>query len=118
MNKIRFFKYQGAGNDFVIIDNRDNTFIDSVETVNKICNRHFGIGSDGLMLLENDPEGSDFYMRYYNADGHESTMCGNGGRCIAAFARSLNIGGDKLTFKGIDGLHTGECISKQSGCLL
>ena len=71
------------------------------------------------MLLENDPEGSDFYMRYYNADGHESTMCGNGGRCIAAFARSLNIGGDKLTFNGIDGLHTAEVISKQSGmCII
>lgn len=102
---VNFEKYQGAGNDFVIIDNRNKSFLPDLDTVAFLCDRNFGIGADGLMLLEADPD-YDFYMRYFNSDGKESTMCGNGGRCIARFAHSLGIGAsDKVIFNSIDGLH-------------
>ena len=100
-----FFKYHGAGNDFVVIDGRGGGFSPSRELVASMCRRHTGIGADGLMILENDPMGSDFLMRYFNSDGGESTMCGNGGRCIALFADHLGIGGKHKTFRGVDGLH-------------
>lgn len=101
---LHFYKYQGAGNDFIIIDNRSNAVQLSVVQIRALCDRHFGIGADGLMLLENT-DGADFTMVYYNADGNESTMCGNGGRCIAAFAHSLGITGKEMQFMAIDGLH-------------
>ncbi|MDO9581006.1 MAG: diaminopimelate epimerase [Bacteroidales bacterium] len=102
---IVFNKYQGAGNDFIIIDNRKDIFNpDDSGLINKLCDRRFGIGADGLILIsENLP--NDFEMKYFNADGFESTMCGNGGRCSADFAIRTKIAGKKLVFKAIDGLH-------------
>lgn len=109
---MKFYKYQGAGNDFIIIDNRNEEYLLNNDSIRNLCDRHFGIGADGFMILENDTEGTDFYMRYFNSDGGESTMCGNGGRCIAAFANRLGIGTNILTFNSIDGLHTAEIINK------
>ena len=107
--KLHFYKYQGAGNDFVVIDGRTGQFDPTRERVAFLCNRRMGVGADGLMILENDPT-EEFKMRYFNADGGESTMCGNGGRCIALFAEHLGIGGPIKYFAGIDGLHQAEML--------
>jgi len=103
-----FYKYQGTGNDFVLIDNRLNFFNKKdTKLVAKLCDRRFGVGADGLILLE-DSSVSDFKMIYFNADGNQSTMCGNGGRCIVSFAQFLNIIDSKTSFEAIDGLHNAE----------
>lgn len=101
---MHFHKYHGTGNDFIIIDNRTAGILLSREHVAALCHRRFGIGADGLMLLEN-VEGADFKMVYYNSDGGESTMCGNGGRCIVAFARTLGIIESEADFIAVDGAH-------------
>lgn len=106
--KLLFNKYQGTGNDFIIIDNRNNLFNPSdTKLVNKLCDRRFGIGADGLMLISNHPE-RDFEMKYYNSDGKEGTMCGNGGRCAAQFAFNSGIAGNKQKFFATDGIHEAE----------
>ena len=103
--EIKFHKYQGAGNDFVMIDARETPFPADRQRVSRICHRRYGIGADGLIVLEADA-GTDFSMDYFNSDGRRSTMCGNGGRCIAALARDLGIGnGHSVRFRAPDGVH-------------
>jgi diaminopimelate epimerase len=106
--KIHFYKYQGTGNDFVILDNRNQAYAAlSQDQVRFICDRRFGVGADGLMLL-NLKEGYDFEMVYYNADGNESTMCGNGGRCLVKFAYNMGIRKVLYHFLAVDGDHEAE----------
>jgi diaminopimelate epimerase len=105
---LTFFKYQGTGNDFVILDNRENQIPElTTKQIRKLCDRRFGIGADGLMLLSKK-EGYDFEMIYYNADGKESTMCGNGGRCLVKFAWHMGIHKTLYHFLAIDGKHEAE----------
>jgi diaminopimelate epimerase len=102
---LTFYKYHGAGNDFILVDNREMTFpADNIAYIEWLCDRRFGIGADGLMLLQ-DCTGYDFEMRYFNSDGREASMCGNGGRCIAAFARKLGIINLSASFLAVDGPH-------------
>lgn len=112
--KIHFYKYQATGNDFVIIDAREENIILSKENIKFLCHRHFGIGSDGLIIFENSDK-ADFSMQFFNPDGSGGMMCGNGGRSIVKFAADKGVIKDKCTFLAPDGLHSatieGENIS-------
>lgn len=103
MTNLHFYKYQGTGNDFILIDGRYEIPELSQTDIANLCHRRFGIGADGLIILASD-EKYDFRMIYYNSDGRESTMCGNGGRCIAQFAKDLGMG-NEFQFRAIDGPH-------------
>ena len=101
---LTFYKYHGTGNDFIIIDNRNNKIELNKKQVNHLCNRRFGIGADGLMLMNNKPA-YDFEMIYYNADGNEGSMCGNGGRCMVKFAYDMGLHKSEYFFHAVDGDH-------------
>jgi diaminopimelate epimerase len=103
--KLTFYKYQGAGNDFILVDNRNEQINHrNPQLISQLCDRRFGIGGDGMMFLQN-AEGYDFEMVYYNADGQSSSMCGNGGRCIVAFAKYLGVIDSETNFLAVDGPH-------------
>jgi diaminopimelate epimerase len=103
--KLNFYKYEGAGNDFILVDNRNNIINHhNPDLLASLCDRRFGIGADGIIFLQN-AQGYDFEMIYYNADGRPSSMCGNGGRCIVAFAKKLNIVYQETNFLAVDGPH-------------
>lgn len=120
---MKFYKYQGAGNDFLIADNRDASIVeregilysavsglDWSMQISELCDRRYGVGADGLMLLETG-EGCDFRMTYFNSDGSGGMMCGNGGRCIVAFAADLGI--THFDFHAADGFHSAEIVSSE-----
>jgi diaminopimelate epimerase len=107
--EIHFSKYHGTGNDFILIDNRNEKLKgDEFLFFRHLCDRHTGIGGDGLILIENQ-ENVDFLMRYYNADGFTGSFCGNGGRCAVSFARNLGIVKEKSVFLAYDGEHIASC---------
>jgi diaminopimelate epimerase len=109
---IQFYKYQGTGNDFVMLDNRDGKYdAIGVKEINLLCDRRFGVGADGLIKI-NAKSGFDFEMDYYNSDGSKS-FCGNGARCTVGFANELGINCDSVSFWAIDGAHTANLTSEK-----
>ncbi len=105
---LRFTKMNGAGNDFVMIDNRAGEVRLEPGQIVRICDRHRGIGADGILLLEKGSNGADFRMRYYNRDGGEAEMCGNGARCFARFANKVAKAPAKISFQTPAGLIRGQ----------
>ena len=111
---MKFYKYQGAGNDFLIADNRDGSIVLSAQQIAAVCDRRYGVGADGLMLLDRPEGDADFCMTYYNSDGSGGMMCGNGGRCIVAFAADMGI--STFRFHAADGPHVAEILSSDGPC--
>ncbi len=110
-----FHKYHGTGNDFILIDNREGRFpVGDPGLIARLCHRRFGIGADGLILLQEKPD-FDFDMVYFNADGNPSSMCGNGGRCMVAFAKKLGIIDRETVFHAVDGAHRASLRRNASG---
>lgn len=109
---MKFYKYQGAGNDFLIADNRDGSISLTKDQIASVCDRRYGVGADGLMLLETSDR-HDFRMTYYNSDGSGGMMCGNGGRCIVAFAADMWL--EKFDFDAADGFHTARILKDEDG---
>ena len=108
-----FVKYQGTGNDFVLMDNRTGHFpIDNHQVIAQICHRNFGVGSDGFILIESS-DTADFFMRYFNADGHEGSLCGNGSRCAIQYAKTLGIVSAKVVFEASDGIHQAHFVGDE-----
>ena len=107
---MHFYKYQGTGNDFILIDNRSGAFNLNSTQIEQLCHRRLGIGADGLMLLNAHPT-YDFEMIYFNADGLPGSMCGNGGRCITQFAHDLGINKSTFNFLAVDGPHEAEILT-------
>jgi diaminopimelate epimerase len=110
--KIHFHKYQATGNDFVLIDNRTGLYSFTIEQIQKICDRRFGVGADGLILIEGHPA-LDFNLNYYNSDGSQS-LCGNGSRAGVMMAASLGLLNDKTKFNAYDGTHEAEFFLQES----
>src|SRR4051812_35548538 len=107
---LRFTKMNGAGNDFVMIDNRLGDVCLAADQIVRVCDRHRGVGADGILLLERASNGADFRMRFYNADGGEAEMCGNGARCFARFAGRLAAAAETVSFETIAGVITARLI--------
>jgi diaminopimelate epimerase len=108
IDMVRFTKMNGSGNDFVMIDNREGAVRLQPEQIVRICDRHRGVGADGILLLEKGSNGADFRMRYYNRDGGEAEMCGNGARCFTRFANKVAGAPAKISFQTPAGLIRGE----------
>ena len=109
---IRFDKYQGAGNDFIIIDDFNNKYSKlSIQQLSKMCDRKTGIGADGVIILVAS-QSTDFEMKYYNCDGKLSSLCGNGARCAVSYAHKSKMIGKKTKFDAIDGIHEASLLSK------
>ncbi len=112
MDQLNFYKYQGAGNDFILVDNRSGECGLSIDQVVKLCDRKFGIGSDGLMLIEKPSDSkTDFHLEFFNPDGSKS-FCGNGSRCAVAFASKLGVCDKETSFTAIDGVHAASIVKE------
>jgi diaminopimelate epimerase len=107
---LRFTKMDGAGNDFILIDNRTGDIYLERSQITRLCDRHRGVGADGILLLENTTNRADFRMRYFNADGGEAEMCGNGARCFARFANRVAGTGEKVSFETPAGVISAELV--------
>ena len=110
--EINFSKYNGAGNDFILIDDRKNFIVDNKSLISYLCDRHFGVGADGLIILK-ESNNYDFEILHYTSDGNLGSLCGNGSRCAVLFAHTKNIIGRKTVFKAFDGIHSAEILDDE-----